>query len=66
MPDTSGTSTLNFTLGFHTVASRISLFNDETRTQPANPYRDDLVGTLRAGYVNNGRPVSLDEWRFKR
>lgn len=46
------------------MASRISLFNDEQRTQPANPYRDDLVGTLRAGYVNNGRPVSLDEWRF--
>lgn len=46
------------------MASRISLFDDEQRTQPANPYRDDLVGTLRAGYVNNGRPVSLDEWRF--
>ncbi len=45
-------------------STRISLFADEQRTQPANPYRDDLVGKLSAGYVNNGRPVSLDEWRF--
>lgn len=44
--------------------TRISLFDDEQRTQPSNPYRDDLVGKLSAGYVNNGRPVSLDEWRF--
>lgn len=46
------------------TASRISLFDDEQRTQPSNPYRDDVVGKLSAGYQNNGRPVSLDEWRF--
>lgn len=44
--------------------ARISLFDDEQRTQSSNPYRDDVVGKLSAGYVNNGRPVSLDEWRF--
>lgn len=46
------------------MPQRISLFDDEQRTSPSNPYRDDLVGKLSAGYVNNGRPVSLDEWRF--
>lgn len=44
--------------------ARISLFDEEQRTSSANPYRDDVVGKLSAGYVNNGRPVSLDEWRF--
>ncbi len=44
--------------------TRISLFDDEQRTTSSNPYRDDVVGKLSAGYVNNGRPVSLDEWRF--
>lgn len=46
------------------ATERISLFDDEQRNAPSNPYRDDLVGKLSAGYVNNGRPVSLDEWRF--
>jgi hypothetical protein len=46
------------------LPQRISLFDDEQRTSPSNPYRDDVVGKLSAGYANNGRPVSLDEWRF--
>lgn len=48
------------------TAGRISLFDDEQRTQPSNPYRDDVVGRISGGYVGDGgAPVSLDQWRFQ-
>lgn len=40
--------------------ARLTIFND----QPAMSTKDDFVGTIRTGAQLNGRPTSLDHFRF--